>query len=93
MIFILALACIHAASAAVIDARFWRMVRLDDFLCASFLTAYLTFYGFPIIIGWTTGHINSWTIFFIRYRLVGLEEIPYPPGPLLEVDSETCVVN
>lgn len=62
MLIVLSILAIHAIAGACISRHFWRPTRRADGMVAALLTAFATFYGIPIVIGWSTGWISTWTV-------------------------------
>lgn len=62
MLWIGLLALFHLLCAAAFAERVFRPVRVSDYPAAIMLTAISSFYGVPIILGYTTSFMNTWTI-------------------------------
>lgn len=54
---------LHLASAIIITLYCLKPKRLSDLPAETLLTFFVSFYGLPIFIGWTSGYINLYTIF------------------------------
>lgn len=62
MLIVLTILALHVLAGSVVAARFCKPIRHADAILAALLTAFGTFYGLPIIIGWSTGRINTSTV-------------------------------
>src|SRR5690606_30310864 len=62
MLAVALLGLLHLLCAVVTATNFWRPSRQADHPVTALLHAFLTFYGLPILIGWTTNYINTITI-------------------------------
>lgn len=85
MLSIALLGLVHVACAFVIARRVWHARRLSDLPLFAALTAFLTFYGLPIVIGFATGFLNTFTVLLSAFLIAAaalLAALRLPaPGP------------
>ncbi|MGI8905270.1 MAG: hypothetical protein ACR2IE_02125 [Candidatus Sumerlaeaceae bacterium] len=72
MLWIALLALVHLGAACVLTDRFWKPARRADYPTTVLLTAFTTFYGLPVILGYTTSFINTWTVVGSAALAVGM---------------------
>jgi len=89
MIFISIIAFLHLISAIAISIYFWKPNRVADLPAMVLITFFSTFYGFPIIIGWSTGYINFWTILIsgLIAIILGASSVIKNPHPCLNLKT------
>ncbi len=86
MILIVIIVLLHLFAALLVSIYFWRPENLSDFPAFTLITAFTTFYAFPIIIGWASGYINIFTILISAFIALAI-------GILCRVKNKMAGIN